>query len=67
MFGLSCQCAQTGGGVDRVEWGWAITWDDGVNADRGVASQREAKVLLPPVHANDPEKQEVAKIRIRMY
>lgn len=52
--------------MGRVGWGRAITWDDGVHADRGVASQREAKVLLPPVHANDPDEEEEAKIRFRL-
>lgn len=50
----------------QEEWvgsGRAFTWDDGVDADRGVASQCEAKVLLPPVHTNDPEEQEVEKVR----
>lgn len=50
-----------------MEWfgsGRAITWDDGVDADRGVASQCEAKVLLPPVHSNDPEEQEVVKVKL---
>lgn len=33
------------------------TWDNGVDADGGVASQRETKVLLPPVDTNDPEEE----------
>lgn len=39
--------------------GGQSTWDDGVDADGSVASQGEAEVLLPPVDANDPGKQEV--------
>lgn len=34
------------------------TWDNGVDADGGVTSQREAEVLLPPVDANDPEERQ---------
>lgn len=44
-----------------------ITWNDGVHADGGVASQREAEILLPPVHANDPEEREVGKVRFQFF
>lgn len=36
------------------------TWDDGVNADGSMTSQREAEVLLPPVDPNDPDERQEA-------